>query len=87
MLDINQIATLPSPAHLPPNMNVSIALDDPKQVRTNLDLVKGKVVLRLSNAATITSIVVKLEGDSITRLMTPVTDERSRPQQEIHKVG
>lgn len=70
-------------------MYVSLVVDNPKQVKTNLDLVRGKVILQLPHAATITSIVVKLHGDSITRLMTPDRQdigERARPQQETHKV-
>ena len=74
-------------------MHVQLALEGPHTVFTNLDVVAGKVVLRLSTTTPITSIVVKLEGESHTRLLTPRgrthenPNDRPRPVEEIHKVG
>lgn len=75
-------------------MPVQILLDQPPTVWTNLDQIKGKVVLRLDNQSSITSIVVKLEGESKTKLVTLGTvtaqsdlGERQRAYEEFHKVG
>ncbi|KAI9718502.1 MAG: hypothetical protein M1828_006685 [Chrysothrix sp. TS-e1954] len=70
-------------------MNVQIALKNPHTVYTNLDYIQGHVVLNLSNPASISNIVVKLEGESRTRLMgmgNPDIGERPRPRDELHKV-
>lgn len=70
-------------------MLVSLSLEHPHQHYTNLDVIQGKVSLRVPNAATVSSVVVKLEGESRTRLMAPVRadrPERMRPVLEVHKV-
>jgi len=70
-------------------MQVSFILDHPQNVWTNLDSIKGKVNLRLPNTASISSIVVKMEGESKTKLLAPVRDihDRPVPKEEIHKVS
>ena len=70
-------------------MPVQIVLDHPNTIWTNLDQINGKVVLRLEGQSSITSIVVKLEGESRTKLLasSPTDlDRRPRPQEEFHKV-
>lgn len=49
-------------------MSVSIALDRPHAHFTNLDLITGKVILIVSNNESISFIVVKLEGESRSRV-------------------
>ena len=69
-------------------MIVQIHLDHPHEHYTNLDLIKGKVVLRVPNPTNVSSIVVKLEGESRTRLMAAVRPDRpdkQRPVLEVHK--
>ncbi|KAF1914189.1 hypothetical protein BDU57DRAFT_285458 [Ampelomyces quisqualis] len=69
-------------------MNVSIALQHPHEHYTNLDVIQGKVVLRVPNPTNISSIVVKLEGESKTRLLAPIHPSRpdkQRPVLEVHK--
>lgn len=71
-------------------MHAQIALESPYNVYTNLDFIRGKVILRLQTPTPITSILVKLEGESRTRLMTPGNKEggeRPRPVDETHKVS
>jgi len=71
-------------------LNVSLVLDQPSSVSfTNLDEISGKVLLRCAKRTDISSILVKLEGESRTRLMTPAgpQGERPKPQLEYHKVG
>jgi len=73
------------------NMNASIVLDKPANFSfTNLDELSGKVVLRLPKSTDLTSIVVKLEGESRTRLLSaglqPEGGGKQRPQLEYHKV-
>ena len=70
-------------------MNVHVKLDKPHEVFTNLDVITGKVVLQLRNPTNIQSITVKLEGESLTRLLAPSRDDRRekpRPELELHKV-
>lgn len=70
-------------------MHVSVSLEHPHTNYTNLDVVNGKVSLRVPNAGTVSSIVVKLEGESRTRLLAairPDRPERQRPVLEVHKV-
>ena len=70
-------------------MQVQLVLESPHTVWTNLDFIKGKVVLRLPSMTPISSIVVKLEGESRTRLMSPGRPdmhEKPRPLEETHKV-
>lgn len=49
-------------------MSVNIQLDQPHAHFTNLDFITGKVILTILNNETIAAIVVKLEGESKTRL-------------------
>lgn len=69
-------------------MNVSISLVDTHEHYTNLDVVNGKVLLRVQYPANISNIIVKLEGESRTRLMAPVhpaRPDKQRPVLEVHK--
>ena len=50
-------------------MSVRIQLDKPHAHFTNLDFITGRVILSLLNHETISAIVVKLEGESKTRLI------------------
>ncbi|KAH7149693.1 hypothetical protein B0J13DRAFT_312834 [Dactylonectria estremocensis] len=52
-------------------MSLRIALDNQPEFYTNLDLIQGRVVLGLNRTEQIGSIVVKLEGESITALQVP----------------
>ena len=84
----------PSASIAPPwaasmSMQASIILDQPGNVSfTNLDVISGRVVVRCSKSVDITTIVVKLEGESRTRLMSAggPDGERPKPQLEYHKV-
>jgi hypothetical protein len=70
-------------------MQASIVLDQPGNVSfTNLDVISGRVVVRCSKSVDISTIVVKLEGESRTRLMSSggPDGERPKPQLEYHKV-
>lgn len=69
-------------------MIVNVALEHPHEHYTNLDLIQGKVSLRVPNPTNISSIVVKLEGESRTRLLAPIHPNRpdkQRPVLEVHK--
>jgi hypothetical protein len=73
----------------PSTMHATIVLDQPpNHAYTNLDRISGRVVVRSSKSENVNSIVVKLEGESRTRLMTPagVNGERPRPMIEYHKI-
>ncbi|KAG6010968.1 hypothetical protein E4U54_008314 [Claviceps lovelessii] len=52
-------------------MSIRIALDERPEFYTNLDYVKGRVILGLNRAEQVGNIVVKLEGESITALQVP----------------
>ncbi|KAG5973761.1 hypothetical protein E4U55_000304 [Claviceps digitariae] len=52
-------------------MSIRIALDERPEFYTNLDYVKGRVILGLSRPEQVGNIVVKLEGESITALQVP----------------
>ena len=70
-------------------MNASVVLDQPGNVSfTNLDEISGRVVLRCNKSSTIDAILVKLEGESRTRLLSPTgpNGEKAKPQLEYHKV-
>ena len=71
-------------------MSVQLQLDRPHAHFTNLDVVTGKVILKLVADETVSSIVVKLEGESKSRLAGPritYSDARTRkPEVEVHKV-
>jgi len=71
-------------------MFVSLILDKPHGQFTNLDVVSGRVQLRLTAPTQITTITVKLEGESRTRLLSPgrpELKEKPRPVLEVHKVS
>ncbi|KAF2716924.1 hypothetical protein K431DRAFT_256534 [Polychaeton citri CBS 116435] len=70
-------------------MNATIVLNQAANVSyTNLDEISGRVLLRLTKAAEISNIVVKLEGESRSRLLSPQgpNGEKPRPQLEYHKI-
>lgn len=70
-------------------MQVQIVLDHPQAVWTNLDVFKGQVLLRLPSTSNVTSVIVKLEGESKTRLLTQANrdlNERPSAREETHKV-
>lgn len=69
-------------------MLVQLHLDHPHEHYTNLDLINGKVLLRVPNPTNVSNIIVKLEGESRTRLMAavrPDRPDRQRPVLEVHK--
>ena len=71
-------------------MAVRILLDRPHTHFTNLDYITGKVLLQLNTNETISNIVVKLEGESKTRLAAPdngIDNRGGRTELEVHKVG
>lgn len=77
-------------------MSVSITLDRPHAHVTNLDFVTGKVILTVSNNESISLIVVKLEGESTSRVdvsLQQAHDQgigqrgRSFGEVEVHKVS
>ena len=55
---------------------------------TNIDEISGKVVIRTQKSVDISAILVKLEGESRTRLLSPPgpSGEKPRPQLEYHKI-
>ena len=77
------------PFNLLNSMQASIVLDQPGNVSfTNLDQISGKVVMRCGKSINIDQILVKLEGESRTRLLSPTgpNGEKAKPQLEYHKV-
>ncbi|KZZ91120.1 arrestin [Moelleriella libera RCEF 2490] len=62
-------------------MSIRIALDERPEFYTNLDFIKGRVILGLTRAEQVGNIVVKLEGESVTALQVPAYngDLSSRP--------
>lgn len=77
-------------------MSASIVLDRPHAHFTNLDFITGKVVLSIPNNESISLIVVKLEGESISNVeMSPQQaheqgfGQRGRGfgELEVHKVS
>ena len=72
-------------------MSANIVLDSRHTHYTNLDFLKGKVVLQLPAEAAIGAIQVKLECESRTRLSGPknpqnVHSDKKRTELEVHKV-
>ncbi|KAF2091103.1 arrestin [Saccharata proteae CBS 121410] len=70
-------------------MIVSILLDKPVPHYTNLDVLTGRIQLRVTSNTNVSSIVVKLEGESRTRLVAPARPDRQnrpRPVLEVHKI-
>lgn len=69
-------------------MHVQVILEQPNTVFTNLDFIRGNVILQLPSTTPITSITVKLQGECRTRLLTP-PDQRNgsvKNRDETHKV-
>jgi hypothetical protein len=80
-------------------MSIRIVLDSPPEFYTNLDIIRGQVVLSLSRHEHVGAVVVKLEGESRTALGVPpdnpglgiASDPRDRPSagdtlHENHKI-
>ncbi|KGO53855.1 Arrestin-like, N-terminal [Penicillium expansum] len=81
----------PARARAPAAMSANIVLDCRHTHYTNLDFLKGKVVLQLPTEAAIGAIQVKLECESRTRLSGPknpqnVHSEKKRTELEVHKI-
>lgn len=70
------------------NAHVVLTENGSNKAYTNLDEISGKVVVKCAKSAEVSAIVVKLEGESRTRLAAParVEGERPRPVLEYHKV-
>ena len=73
-------------------MSVRIQLDRPHAHFTNLDYITGRVIFSLTTDETISAIVVKVEGESRTRLAGPRSPYNDRPdkskiENEVHKVS
>lgn len=69
-------------------MRVSVHLEHPHEHYTNLDVIQGRVSLQVPNPTNVSSVVVKLEGESRTRLLAPIHPSRpdkQRPVLELHK--
>ncbi|KAK4162678.1 hypothetical protein QBC43DRAFT_75480 [Cladorrhinum sp. PSN259] len=58
-------------------MSIRIALENPPEFYTNLDILRGQVVLSLSRHEQVGAIIVKLEGESRTALGIPVDNSSS----------
>ncbi|KAN0082023.1 hypothetical protein V8E54_003321 [Elaphomyces granulatus] len=72
-------------------MSARIDLDRPHAHFTNLDFLTGKVIVQLNSATSISSINVKLEGESRTRLAGPRfpgsdRQDKKKIELEIHKI-
>ncbi|KAF2453476.1 hypothetical protein BDY21DRAFT_402111 [Lineolata rhizophorae] len=70
-------------------MIVQIILDRPHSHYTNLDIISGRIQLRTTTNASVSSIVVKLEGESRTRLLPPPKQnggDRQKYELEVHKL-
>ncbi|KAF2662609.1 hypothetical protein K491DRAFT_585026 [Lophiostoma macrostomum CBS 122681] len=70
-------------------MLVTVSLEHPHTHYTNLDVIRGRVNLRVPNPSNVASIVVKLEGEARTRLLAairPDRPDRQRPVLEVHKI-
>lgn len=74
-------------------MSVQVHLDRSPSHFTSLEFISGRVVLSLLNNETISTIVVKLEGESRTRVLAsqlPLQDQpraRHHAELECHKVS
>lgn len=73
------------------SIQATIVLDQTNNTTyTNLDEITGRVILRCSKAVSIKSIVVKLEGESRTRLLGTAPggqDRDAKVSLEYHKVS
>ncbi|KAK0727024.1 hypothetical protein B0T26DRAFT_737850 [Lasiosphaeria miniovina] len=58
-------------------MSIRVALDNPPEFYTNLDIIRGQVLLSLSRQEHIGAVVVKLEGESRTALSSPADGSRA----------
>ncbi|KAI9682160.1 MAG: hypothetical protein M1817_000214 [Caeruleum heppii] len=72
-------------------MAVRVELDRPHAFFTNLDQITGRVIVNFTSHETVSSIVVKLEGESHTRLIGQrqgFSDDRpmDRRERELHKI-
>lgn len=76
-------------------MSIRIALDNAPEFYTNLDVIKGRIILGINRPEPIGAIIVKLEGESKTALAVPANDPNGpqtnpRPSgsvvQENHKI-
>jgi hypothetical protein len=71
-------------------MSVQIQLEDPRSFYSNLDFIKGRVILSLHKDEGVSGILVKLEGESSSTLMRPVNNNRPRERSTVatenHKV-
>ena len=74
-------------------MSVRIQLDKPRGVFTNLDHISGVVVLSILGPETVSTITVKLEGESRSHLAGNINPrrnydgfEKEGSRQEVHKV-
>lgn len=69
-------------------MAARIHLDRPHAHFTNLDVLTGRVILQLHTDTSISSINVKLEGESRTRLTGLRHDgsDKKKTELEVHKV-
>lgn len=71
------------------DMAASITLDQGAATFTNLDVISGKLEVRTNRSVAVNNIIVKLEGESRSRLTPPTTlpSDRPRPLFELHKVS
>lgn len=69
----------------PHKMSVSIALDNPPEFYTNLDVISGKVVFGISRPEHIGAVIVKLEGESKTALGIPDAAQDAYPQPTVRR--
>ncbi|KAI9706039.1 MAG: hypothetical protein M1836_005445 [Candelina mexicana] len=74
-------------------MSARVQLDRPHDHFTNLDFVTGRVILQLPRDESIVTVVVKLEGESKTKLEGPRSvygpdrqDNRTKAELEVHKL-
>ena len=73
-------------------MSARIQLDGDKNTYTSFDCISGKIIVFLSNDEDISAIVVKLEGESFSKLLRPSNAHNSNNGRrdsiatEVHKV-
>lgn len=61
-------------------MSIRIALDKQPEFYTNLDHVTGRIILGLNRSEQVGTIVVKLEGESVTALQVPNPYDETGPR-------
>lgn len=69
----------------PHKMSVRIALNNPPEFYTNLDVISGKVIFGISRPEHIGAVIVKLEGESKTALGTPDGAQDAYPQPTVRR--